>query len=74
MQQVSSKDKSTIPQWISINAVAAKDGDIGPTNAHRLNRAISVVDVVVVGTYEEGPQEGEEEEGQCNAVEVERRQ
>ena len=72
LQPVRHKDKNIIHQWISINAVAAKDGDIGPTNAHRLNKVIFAVDVVVAGTCEEEPQEDEEEEGICNVVEVER--
>ena len=74
LQQVRNKNRNIIHQWISINAVAAKDGDIGPTNAHRLNKVISAVDVVVVGTFEEEPQEDEEEEETCSVAEVERRQ
>ena len=63
LQQVNSKDKNSIHLWDTINATAAKDGDICPMIAHRLNEIITVVDVVVVETCVEEPQEDAEEEG-----------
>ena len=43
--------------------------------AHRPNKALTVVDVVVVGTCEEETQEGVEvEEGTCSKAEEEQRQ
>ena len=49
LQQGNSRDKDNTHQWERINAVVAKVGVIGHMIAHRLNKGISVVDVVVVG-------------------------
>ena len=47
LQQGSSRDKDNTHQWERINAVVAKVGVIGHMIAHRLNKGIFVVDVVV---------------------------
>ena len=73
-QQTSRRDKSSIHQWDTINAVAAKDGDIGPMIAPHRNKAITMVDVVVVETCEEEELEAEEEEETCNVAEAAIRQ
>ena len=74
LQQVNSKDKNSIHLWATISVTAAKDGDILPMIAHRLNKAITVVDVVVVETCVEEPQEVAEEEETFNVVVEETRQ
>ena len=63
LPQVNSKDKNSTHPWDTISATAAKDGDMCPMIAHRLNKVITVVDVVVVETCVEEPQEVAEEEG-----------
>ena len=55
LQQVNSKDKNSTHPWDIISATVAKDGDMCPMTAHRLNKAITVVDVVVVETCVEEP-------------------
>ena len=74
LQQVNSKDKNSTHPWDTISATVAKDGDTCPMTAHRLNKAITVVDVVVVETCVEEPQEVAEEEGTFNVVVEETRQ
>ena len=74
LQQVNSKDKNSTHPWDTISATVAKDGDTCPMTAHRLNKAITVVDVVVVEICEEEELEVEEEEEMCNAVEAAIRQ
>ena len=63
LQQVNSKDKNSTHPWDTISATVAKDGDTCPMTAHCLNKAITVVDVVVDETCVEEPQEVAEEEG-----------
>ena len=75
LQQVNNKDKNSIPRWDTINATAAKDMDILPMYAHRLNKEIIVVDVVVDEICVEEPQEDVEvEEEICSEDEDEQRQ
>ena len=74
LQQVNNKDKNSIPRLDTINATAAKDMDILPMYAHRLNKEIIVVDVVVDEIYVEEPQEDGEEETTCSEDEDEQRQ
>ena len=74
LQQVNSKDKNSTHPWDTISATIAKDGDTCPMTAHRLNKAITVVDVVVVKTCEEEELEAEEEEETCNVAEAAIRQ
>ena len=68
LQQGNSRDKDNTHQWERINVVVAKVGVIGHMIAHRLNKGIFVVDVVV-GTREDETQEEEEEEEVCNVDE-----
>ena len=70
LQKVNSKDKNSTHPWDIISATVAKDGDTCPMTAHRLNKAITVVDVVVVETCVEDPQEVVEEE-ETYSVDVE---
>ena len=73
--RTSRRDKSSIHQWDIINAVAAKDGDIGPMIAPHRNKAIFVVVLVVVAVIcEEEEREAEEEEETCNVAEAAIRQ
>ena len=76
LQQVNSKDRSSTHQWVTtISAIAAMVGDILPMNAHRLNKEITVEDVVVVETCVEDSQEDEEEEEEtCSEAEAAIRQ
>ena len=74
LQQVNSKDKNSTHPWDTTSATVAKDGDTCPMTAHRLNKAITVVDVVVVAICEEGEREAGEEEEICNVAEAAIRQ
>ena len=73
--RISRRDRNNIPQWDTISATTAKDGDIWLTIAQHLRKVISVVDVVVEDIPEEDPQEDEEEEEEtCSEAEAAIRQ
>ena len=73
--RISRRDRNNIPQWDTISATAAKDGDIWLTIAQRLRKVISVVVVVVEDILEGEPQEDvEEEEETCSEAEAAIRQ